>query len=176
MKRTALFAILASTTLVAAPLAAEPLDISEVEVVTDLEAVDANALDRWPEIAADLTVAITSGLDELMEEDGRYSVSVDVTEISNAGATMLGEDGEFNRIEGWAYVNGPGSDMPLEKLKIELEAEEGVALVPADVTIKAPERESFYDALVAGFAYEVSSDVSELQTEWLKPDQAEDNS
>ena len=60
MKRTVLFALLTSASVTAGPLLAEPLDISSVEVEANLEAVDSNALDRWPAIAEDLTLAITA--------------------------------------------------------------------------------------------------------------------
>lgn len=176
LKRNALAAVFATTTILAAPLAAQPLDIADVEVIANLGAVDANALDRWPDIAGDLTVAITSGLEDRLSEDGDYHVTVDLNEISNAGATMLADDGEFNQLKGWVYIDGPDSDVPLKKIFIDLSAEEGAAMVPSNVTIVPPKRAEFYDALVVTFAQKVVSDVTELETEWLEPQQADDNS
>lgn len=176
MKRTVLFALLTSASVTAGPLLAEPLDISSVEVEANLEAVDSNALDRWPAIAEDLTLAITAGLNDRMEEGGDYDVRVDVTEISNLGATYLSDDGEFNQLEGWVYVDGPGSDEALKKFHIMLKAEELEGFKPVNVAIVPPDRAAFYDALVMAFADQVVTDVSELQTEWLVPDQAEDKS
>ncbi|SDE77295.1 hypothetical protein SAMN04488117_101163 [Celeribacter baekdonensis] len=174
-KQSAILALFTATSLMAAPICAAPLDIADVTVVTNLEAVEANALDRWPEIAGDLTIAITSGLADHLQEGGDYHITVDVTEISNAGTTLLGNDGAFNQLNGWVYIDGPDSEEPLKKMWIELSAEEGATLAPSDITIVAPKRIAFYDALVTAFTYKVVSEVSELQTEWLVPEQAEEN-
>ncbi|PTQ68023.1 hypothetical protein [Celeribacter persicus] len=176
VQRTALFALLTSSAMAATPLLAEPLDIASVEVEANLEAVDSNALDRWPDIAEDLTLAITAGLNDQMEEDGDYDVRVDVTEISNLGATYLSDDGEFNQLEGWVYIDGPGSEEPLKKYHIMLKAEELEGFKPVHVAIVPPDRAAFYDAMVMAFADQVVTDVSELQTDWLVPDQADDKS
>lgn len=176
MKRTVLFALLTSASLAATPLLAEPLDISGVGVKADLEAVDSNALDRWPDIAEDLTLAITAGLSDQFKENGDYEVRVDVKDISNLGSAYLGDDGKFNRLEGWVYIDGPDSDEPLKKYHIALKAEELEGFKPVNVAIVPPDRAEFYDALVMAFADQVVTDVSELQTEWLVPDQADSNS
>ncbi|WP_417261012.1 hypothetical protein [Celeribacter sp.] len=175
-KRTALLSLLASASLAATPLMAEPLDISSVEVTANLEAVDSNALDRWPDIAEDLTLMISAGLDEQMSEDGPYDVRVDVTEISNLGTTYLSDEGEFNTLEGWVYIDGPDSDEALKKMHVMLKAEELDGVTAINATMVPPDRAAFYDALVMGFATQVVGEVSELQTQWLEPDQAEDNS
>ena len=175
-KRTALLSLLASASLAATPLMAEPLDISSVEVEANLEAVDSNALDRWPDIAEDLTLLISAGLDEQMEANGDYDVRVDVTEISNMGTTYLSDEGEFNTLEGWVYIDGPDSDFPLKKFEIALSAEELDGVTAINATMVPPDRAAFYDALVMGFAHKVVADVSELETQWLVPDSAEDKS
>lgn len=175
-KRTVLFSLLASASLAATPLMAAPLDISSVEVEANLEAVDANALDRWPDIAEDLTLMISAGLNDQMDVNGDYDVRVDVTEISNMGATFLSDEGEFNTLEGWVYIDGPDSDEALKKMHVMLKAEELDGVTAINATMVPPDRAAFYDALVMGFATQVVSEVSELEPQWLEPDQAEDNS
>ena len=65
-----------------APILAQetPVPISDVNVTVEIEAVDSNAMDRWPEIGPDLTAAILAAAAPYIAEDGR-SVAVVLNEV-----------------------------------------------------------------------------------------------
>ncbi|AJE47339.1 hypothetical protein [Celeribacter indicus] len=171
MKPTAFLAILATTSLVAVPALAEPLDIAEVETTVTLDDVEANALDYWPEIGADLNALVSAGLIDQMEPNGDYSIRLDVTEMSLEGATVLGAEGEFNELDGWVYIYGPTETTePVERLRIQLSAEEAYVEVPSNMTVVAPARAEFYNALVTAFAAKTVSEVAKQETQWFLDD------
>lgn len=170
MKRFLTATLLATTALGTAAMA-DPLPIKSVETEVKLSSVDANALGYWPEIAADLDQAVTTGLSSQMDEYGDYSVSIEINEISLGGVSELTDDGEFNTINGWVYVNAEDEEFPVEKFEITMNAETGVPfVVPAGSTIVAPGRTDFYDALVTAFAIETIKDVATLDTTWVDDD------
>lgn len=134
-----------------------PVPISDVEVTVEIEAVDSNALDRWPEIGADLTAAIMAAAAPYIMEDGR-SVAVVLNDVSNGGTAVLGDSGEFNRLGGWVYVRENPADPPIVSEEIVLEAD---TFVPGGTTqlYVIPGRPEFYNALVNVFAVRVIEEV-----------------
>jgi hypothetical protein len=134
-----------------------PVPISEVDVTVEIEAIDSNALDRWPEIAPDLTAAIMAAASPYIMED-RRSVAVVLNEVSNGGTTVLGDSGEFNRLGGWVYVRENPGDPPILSEEIELEAETFVPGGTSQLYV-IPGRPEFYNALVNVFALRVIEEV-----------------
>ena len=134
-----------------------PVAISDVDVTVEIEAVDSNALDRWPEIGADLAAAIMAAAAPYIAEGGR-SVSVVLNEVSLGGTTILGESGEFNRLGGWVYVRDDPANPPIVSEEIELQAD---TFVPGGTSqfYVVPGRPEFYNALVNVFAVRVIEEV-----------------
>jgi hypothetical protein len=131
--------------------------ISDVSVTVELESVDANALDRWPEIGPDLTAAILAAGAPYINEEGR-SVSVVLNEVSLGGTNVLGEGGEFNRLGGWVYVRDDPAQPPIFSEEIEFQAETFVLGGTSQFYI-VPGRPDFYNALVNVFAARVVEEV-----------------
>jgi hypothetical protein len=132
--------------------------ISDVKVSVELEAVDANALDRWPSIGADLSQAILSAAAPHIAEDGR-AVTVVLNEVSLGGTTVLGEAGEFNRLGGWVYVREDGDAEPILSEEIVLAAD---SFVPGGTSqiLTIPGRPDFYNALIGVFALRVLEEAA----------------
>jgi hypothetical protein len=134
-----------------------PIPISDVTVTVEIEAVDSNALDRWPEIGQDLAAAITAAAAPYIAEDGR-SVAVVLNEVSLGGTSVLGDSGEFNRLGGWVYVREDPADPPIVSEEIVLEADTFVPGGTSQLYI-VPGRPEFYNALVNVFAVRVIEEV-----------------
>jgi hypothetical protein len=134
-----------------------PSPISDVKVSVELEAVDANALDLWPNIGNDLTEAILAAASPYLAEDG-HTVAVVLNEVSLGGTDVLGEAGEFNRLGGWVYVRDDPAEPPIVSKEIVLVAE---SFVPGGTTLIhiVPGRPDFYNALVNVFAIRVIEEV-----------------
>jgi hypothetical protein len=135
-----------------------PVPISDVDVTVEIEAVDSNALDRWPEIGPDLTAAILAAAAPYVAEDGR-SVAVVLNEVSLGGTTVLGEGGEFNRLGGWVYIRDHPAEPPIFSEEIEFQAET-FALGGTSQFYIVPGRPDFYNALVNVFAARVVEEVA----------------
>jgi hypothetical protein len=135
-----------------------PVPISDVSVTVEIEAVDSNALDRWPEIGPDLTAAILAASAPYIAEDG-LSVAVVLNEVSLGGTTVLGEGGEFNRLGGWVYIRDDPAQPPIFSEEIEFEAET-FALGGTSQFYIVPGRPDFYNALVNVFAARVVEEVA----------------
>jgi hypothetical protein len=143
-----------------APILAQetPVPISDVNVTVEIEAVDSNAMDRWPEIGPDLTAAILAAAAPYIAEDGR-SVAVVLNEVSLGGTTVLGEGGEFNRLGGWVYIRDDPAEPPIFSEEIEFEAET-FALGGTSQFYIVPGRPDFYNALINVFAARVVEEVA----------------
>jgi len=143
-----------------APILAQetPVPMSDVNVTVEIEAVDSNALDRWPEIGPDLTAAILAASAPYIAEDG-LSVAVVLNEVSLGGTTVLGEGGEFNRLGGWVYIRDDPAQPPIFSEEIEFEAET-FALGGTSQFYIVPGRPDFYNALVNVFAARVVEEVA----------------
>jgi hypothetical protein len=135
-----------------------PVPISDVSVTVEIEAVDSNALDRWPEIGPDLTAAILAASAPYIADDG-LSVAVVLNEVSLGGTTVLGEGGEFNRLGGWVYIRDDPAQPPIFSEEIEFEAET-FALGGTSQFYIVPGRPDFYNALVNVFAARVVEEVA----------------
>ena len=151
----------AAAALALAPASAPAQDVqvpvADVSVSVALEAVDANALDRWPQIGPDLTAAIIAAAAPYLSEDGR-TITVVLNEVSLGGTSVLGEGGEFNRLGGWLYVRENPGDPPLLTEEIVLEADTYVLGGTSQFYI-LPGRPDFYNALVNVFAARVVEEL-----------------
>lgn len=143
----ALGASLAAST---ALFAQETTMVRSIDVNVELDDVDANALEYWPDIAADLATALEARSMPFRAEDG-VDISVQLEEISLSGSRILTGEGEFNHLEGWVYFREAGEEVPFEQEEIVLDAttlHAGVS--PEGITV--PGRPVFYSALVDAFA------------------------
>lgn len=155
------------TALLAAPAAhAEMVALSDLEVRTDLSDFEnSNAMDYWPDLAADLGLAIGERVD--LSGDAEYpSVVVEVIKIAVDGNVVLPDTGEFNELQGIVKVfpgetvettgqNNRGVDEPVQNYPILLRAVAGDATpVEGWVTIP-PSQDDFYNAMINAFAAEV---------------------
>lgn len=141
-----------------AVFAQQPLaTISDVTVTVEFEAVDANALDRWPEIGTDLSAAILAAAAPQINDTG-LSVAVVLTEVSLGGMPTLADGGEFNRLAGWVYVRDNPAEPPLESTQITLDATAAMPTLPGTLYV-IPGRPEFYNALLNVFAYRVLEEV-----------------
>jgi hypothetical protein len=135
----------------------EAVPIGDISVAVELDAVDANALDRWPEIGPDLEAAIRQAAAPYLADNGR-NVSVVLNEVSLGGAPVLGESGEFNRLGGWVYVRDDLAQPPILSREIAFQAD---SFIPGGTTefVIVPGRPDFYNALVSVFAMRVIEEV-----------------
>ena len=153
MSRISALAVILALSPPVAAAQETPVPISDVKVSVELEAVDANALDRWPSIGNDLTEAILAAASPYLAEDGR-TVAVVLNEVSLGGTAVLGEEGEFNRLGGWVYVRDDPAEPPIVSEEVVLVAD---SFVPGGTSLIhiIPGRPDFYNALVNVFAIRV---------------------
>lgn len=139
--------------------------IKEADVKVDLSDVDANALDYWPTIEKDLEAKLAEKIAPLYSGDG-YDITISLSEISIDGSALLGAEGEFNTLKGWVYIREQGNPDPVDSVGLSLTAKTGdVTATPSEntlVTITAPQRKAFYDALLDRFAERTIEEVQGL--------------
>lgn len=161
MKR---FLIAASTSAFLASGAAYAQDnmINEADVVVELEdAENANALEYWPKIEADLEEVFAAYIAPVQSGDG-YDVRVRLTEVSLSGSKKLAGQGEFNHMEGWVYVREQGEPSVVDSFKVIIDAETMTDnLRPGDFVI-LPNMDDFYIALLNGFADKSVRSIGEI--------------
>ena len=157
--------VLSAVFLTFAPTLASAQDvavpISEVDVTVELEAVDANALDLWPQIGPDLEAAISTAAAPFLAPDGLL-VTVVLNEVSLGGTPTLPETGEFNRLGGWMYVRDDPAEPPVMTRELIFEADDFVPGGTSEFLI-VPDRPDFYTALVNVFAARVVEEIDALQ-------------
>ncbi len=156
--------------------AADPVALSNIEVRTDLtDFENSNALEYWPDLAADLSAAIAER-SNLTGDSSDPSVRIEVTEVAVNGATMLPDTGEFNELFGIVIgmpgesaledgQNNRGVDEPFLESPILLHAKEGTAIAGEGVIMVPPSQDDFYNAMVATFADIVVQKVEETKGE-----------
>ena len=138
--------------IVATPvLAVEgPFPVREVDASTHLEAFEnPNALDYYPDVAADVDAAVAAKVDAA-PEDAEHSLglSIKVTALRLNDNPVLTDDGKFNIMEGVVVVYDKEGDSPLKNEAIILRAEEMPTAMPAF----SPDNRDFYIAMVDAFA------------------------
>lgn len=150
---------LAATAVTGAWAQERPL-ISNADVVVELDDVNANALDYWPTIEADLEAKLVEKIEPFYSGDG-YEVKVSLSEISVDGSALLDGEGEFNTLKGWVYIREQGNPDPVESVGLSLEARTGEA-DPDAVIVIPPAKDKFYDTLLNRFAERTVEEVEKL--------------
>lgn len=140
-----------------------PNMLNEVEVKAELGDIDdANALNYWPNIEEDLAKVILAHAGSMVSDDG-YDIVVSLREVSLSGSKLLTGEGEFNKLEGYAYFIPGGETVAQEQDVISVEAV--TAPVPADaIAVIVPNKPVYYAALLEGFADKAISTLSELES------------
>lgn len=139
-------------------LAAEPM-ISDIDVSADFSAVDdANALEFWPDLEADLEAALAEELSGRMADDGGR-LQVIVNDVSVDGSAILTGDGTFNSISGGVFLYpeeaaGDGAETPFTTSVTVV----GVPDMPDSVSDEGPDflilpsDATVYDVMLEKFA------------------------
>ncbi|MEQ9041669.1 MAG: hypothetical protein RIE24_25365 [Silicimonas sp.] len=136
--------------------------ISSADVVVELEDVEANALDYWPNVEADLEEMLSAKIAPYYSGDG-HEITVRLSEISIDGSALLGNEGEFNTLNGWIYIREKGNPDPVESIGLSLTAKTGNATPATEDTIVIPPgRNAFYQALLDRFAERTLEEVQSL--------------
>lgn len=151
-----------SATLCVATLAsAEQVSFSDIDVTVELGDVqNANALEYWPKIEADMEKVMTERVSAFYAPDG-VDIDVSITEVSLSGSKLLSEGGEFNTLKGWVYVRDENNGNLLDTFHINLRAETG-QVGWQDGAIKVPEMQAFYEALLEAFAEKTVAQVRDI--------------
>ncbi len=143
-----------------AAFAQDEVLIAEADVKVELDDVNANALQYYPNIEQDLEAKLAEKIQPHHSDDG-YDVTVSLSEISVDGSVLLGNEGEFNTLKGWVYIREQGNPDPVESVGLSLTAVTGEVDPAADIVI-APSQNAFYDALLDRFAERTVEEVQGL--------------
>lgn len=153
---------LAAAAVGTAAFAQDLPQIAKSDVRVELSDVNANALQYWPDIEEDLEAALSREILPYYNADGSgYEIVINVSEISIDGSALLGNEGEFNTLEGWVYIREPGNDQPVEDFGLTMTAKTG-AVAPGTRVVIAPSDTDFYEALLQRFANRAVDAVEEL--------------
>lgn len=140
---------------------AQDVTFGAIDVTVELSDVEnANALDYWPTIEADMEKVMTERVSAFYAPDG-VDIDVSVTEVSLSGSQLLSNGGEFNTLQGWVYVRDENNGNLLDSFHINLRAETG-QVGWQDGAIKLPEMQAFYDALLEAFADKTVARVNDI--------------
>ncbi len=134
--------------------------IAEADVKVELDDVQANALEYWPDIERDLEEKLASAIAPHYSGDG-YDVTIRLSEISIDGSALLGNEGEFNTLTGWVVVREQHNPAPVERVWVSLTAKTGEVDPEADIVI-APARNAFYNALLDRFAERTVEEIEAI--------------
>ncbi|WP_306115549.1 MULTISPECIES: hypothetical protein [unclassified Roseovarius] len=174
MKLLKTTALLCATALVSTPALAADTELSNVEVVVDLSAIDgSNALSYWPDLEKDLAAALTerAAVDPVSEAP---RIRVEINKISVDGDTLLADSGEFNRMEGTVVIyeslNSDGStvkttgDERLNSFPVRLSAQTADTPIEEGWTMYVPpSKDKFYSVMVDTYADTVLERVEDKQ-------------
>ncbi|NNL34827.1 MAG: hypothetical protein HKP35_03320 [Silicimonas sp.] len=158
----ALGGLAAAMTATAAFAEARPL-ISEADVKVELDDVNANALQYFPDIEKDLEAKLAEAIEPYYSGDG-YEITVSLSEISVDGSVLLGNDELFNTLKGWVYIREQGNPDPVDSVGLSLTAVTGEvdASATENTIVIPPAQNAFYDALLSRFAERTIEEVEGL--------------
>ena len=134
--------------------------VDEVDVKVELDDVNANALDFYPNIETDLETKLAEVFSPMHSDDG-YDITVSLSEISLDGSKLLGAEGEFNTLKGWVYIREQGNPDPVDSVGLSLQAKTGES-DPNAAFVLAPGTDDFYQALLQRFAERTMEEVQGL--------------
>lgn len=154
---------LAAAAVGSAAFAQDLPQIAKGDVRVELSDVNANALQYWPNIEEDLEAALNREILPYAVPEGAegYEIVINLSEISIDGSALLGNEGEFNTLEGWVYIREPGNDQPVEDFGLTMTAKTG-AVAPGTRVVIAPSDTDFYEALLQRFADRAVDAVEQL--------------
>ncbi len=154
---------------------ADPIRIDEIRVTTDLEAMEYNALDYWPEMQADIQNAIAQKVADFPGEVV-YDVDVTIDAVSLNGSGLLNGEGEFNHLRGWVRAYPDGYPAAPQTFSVEMVATtDEPAFVSGPVVIVPPAEGEFYAALVDAFAAEAAAQLALIDSDAVVPGMPSDN-
>lgn len=155
--------VLAMTTAFA--VQADQIRISNIDVQTDLTAMEFNALDYWPEIELDLRNAIAAKTADL-QGDVAYDVNVRIDAISLNGSGLLTGDGEFNHLRGELRAYPECNPVQQYSYPIEMVATtDEIDFVTPETIVLPPLEGEFYAALVDAFAEQAATYLAAIDSD-----------
>lgn len=127
-----------------------PFPVGEVDTVAYFDSMkNPNALDYYPDVAADVDAAIIDRVGRSDDSDARkVDVDVQITSMRLNDNPILTDDGDFNILEGIVTVRDAIGREVVAYEQITLKAEE--MSVPYAST--SPDKDAFYTAMVSAFA------------------------
>ena len=130
---------------------AQDVKFADIDVSVELKDVEnANALEFWPTIEADMEKVMTERVASMYSPDG-LDIDVNLIEVSLSGSNLLKDEGEFNTLQGWVYVRDENNGNLVDNFNIKLRAETGQVGLQ-DGMIVLPDMQDFYVALLNAFA------------------------
>lgn len=136
--------------------------IHKADVVVELEDVNANAMEYYPNIERDLEAKLATEIEPYYSGSG-YDIRIRLSEISIDGSALLGNEGEFNTLKGWVYIREQGNPDPVDSVGLSLTAQTGDTSAATESTIVIPPaRNAFYEALLQRFAERTVEEVQGL--------------
>lgn len=167
MKTHTLTALCTVLALTAAPSFAKEEAFSGLDVKVELsDYQNSNALEYWPDLEKDLTMAI---MDQVNTDPEAEAPKIEVTlqNVAVDGDSYLPDSGEFNQLSGTVEVFRGNDDVPIgqsaqaspndlvRNFVVNVTAVTGDADVPVDWVVINPSQDDFYDAMVTAFATQV---------------------
>ncbi|MDC0737253.1 hypothetical protein N6L24_03100 [Cognatishimia sp. SS12] len=138
--------------------------VAEIDVKTELsDFANSNALEYWPDLEKDLSIALANRL-KLEDVPNGDRLVVTISDINLNGNPTLPQTGEFNQLEGAVVLydygdetrdaddNGSTTIIAERSFPLRLSAVAGDVIAPADTIVIPPSKDDFYTALVNGFA------------------------
>ena len=158
MKRFALTALIASSITVTAGLASAKVDVEDIRVTIDLNAVEnIKAASVWNDLAGDLETAIAAKLIDQISDTGA-EVVIDIDEVSLANNFELAANIEEAKLVGDVLLKIPGIANN-ERYQLTVSANEAKAFYPdgTDAGTVTLESDVFYTAMIERFAENVTA-------------------
>ncbi|MBK0328592.1 hypothetical protein I5535_14980 [Rhodobacteraceae bacterium F11138] len=147
---------------------AEEAVVKEVTAKVGIESTqDANVLDYYPQMQADLEAAIRERV-PVADDPAGYVVDVILQDVSLNGDSMLPSSMEFNQMEGVVTITSPATNATPQTVPINLRAMAADGTAPEGFIVVPPSEADFYRALIASFADAVADELPKYMRETAK--------
>ena len=150
--------------------AADP-KVADIDVSVEFAANDANALEFYPTLEADLETKIAESLAPMMDDNGGR-IEVIVKDLSVDGSAILNGEGEFNTLSGGLFFYAPNPDPSSEASNVTpATSTVNVVAVPeypastdamGPSYVMAPSDGTVYDVMIDKFAEVVAERLGEM--------------